>query len=87
MPEAVPVTSTQALVNATLPTVLALAGRGVDGAFAEDPGLARPDGRGRARRPSGRGGRGPGGRGGTRPDAGGGGGLSPGRRIGRWPVP
>jgi alanine dehydrogenase len=34
------VTSTQALVNATLPTVTALADRGVDGAFAEDPGLA-----------------------------------------------
>jgi alanine dehydrogenase len=40
MPGAVPVTSTQALVNATLPTVLALADRGVEGAFAEDPGLA-----------------------------------------------
>jgi alanine dehydrogenase len=40
MPGAVPVTSTQALVNATLPTVLALADRGVDGALAADPGLA-----------------------------------------------
>jgi alanine dehydrogenase len=40
MPGAVPVTSTQALVNATLPFVLALADRGVDGALAADPGLA-----------------------------------------------
>ena len=40
MPGAVPVTATQALVNATLPTVMALADRAVDGAFAEDPGLA-----------------------------------------------
>ena len=40
MPGSVPVTSTHALVNATLPTVLALAGHGVDGALAADPGLA-----------------------------------------------
>jgi alanine dehydrogenase len=40
MPGSVPVTSTQALVNATLPTVIALADRGVDAALAEDPGLA-----------------------------------------------
>ena len=40
MPGSVPVTSTHALVNATLPTVLALADHGVDGALAADPGLA-----------------------------------------------
>ena len=40
MPGSVPVTSTHALVNATLPTVLALADHGVDGALAADAGLA-----------------------------------------------
>jgi alanine dehydrogenase len=40
MPGAVPVTSTRALTNATLPYVLRLAG-GVDAALAADPGLAR----------------------------------------------
>ena len=40
MPGAVPVTSTNALANATLPYVLTLAGRGVAGAIAADPGLA-----------------------------------------------
>jgi alanine dehydrogenase len=40
MPGSVPVTSTHALVNATLPTVLALADHGVDAALAADPGLA-----------------------------------------------
>ena len=40
MPGSVPVTSTHALVNATLPTVLALADQGVDRALAADPGLA-----------------------------------------------
>ena len=40
MPGAVPVTSTQALTNATLPYVLALAGCGVEGALEADPGLA-----------------------------------------------
>ena len=40
MPGSVPVTSTHALVNATLPTVLALADHGVDRALAADPGLA-----------------------------------------------
>jgi alanine dehydrogenase len=39
MPGAVPVTSTFALTNATLPYVLALADHGVRGAIAEDPGL------------------------------------------------
>ena len=39
MPGAVPITSTYALTNATLPYVLALADRGVQGAIAEDPGL------------------------------------------------
>ena len=40
MPGAVPVTSTSALANATLPYVLALAGQGVAAAVAVDPGLA-----------------------------------------------
>ena len=40
MPGAVPVTSTSALANATLPYVLALADRGVLGAIQADPGLA-----------------------------------------------
>src|SRR5919108_307219 len=39
MPGAVPVTSTFALTNATLPYVLALADYGVEGAMAELPGL------------------------------------------------
>ncbi len=39
MPGAVPVTATHALSNATLPYVLALADKGVDGAIADDPGL------------------------------------------------
>jgi alanine dehydrogenase len=41
MPGAVPITSTYALTNATLPYVLALAEYGVDGALARDPGLAQ----------------------------------------------
>jgi alanine dehydrogenase len=41
MPGAVPITSTYALTNATLPYVLELAEHGVDGALARDPGLAR----------------------------------------------
>ena len=40
MPGAVPVTSTYALTNATLPYVLHLAEQGVAGAAREDPGLA-----------------------------------------------
>jgi len=40
MPGAVPITSTAALTNATLPCVLALADRGVAGALAADPALA-----------------------------------------------
>ncbi|HEY1687954.1 MAG TPA: alanine dehydrogenase [Solirubrobacteraceae bacterium] len=40
MPGAVPITSTYALTNATLPYALALAERGVDGALEHDPGLA-----------------------------------------------
>jgi alanine dehydrogenase len=39
MPGAVPVTSTFALTNATLPYVLALADYGVKDAIAKDPGL------------------------------------------------
>ena len=39
MPGAVPITSTYALTNATLPYVLALAGHGVRGAIERDPGL------------------------------------------------
>lgn len=39
MPGAVPVTSTRALTNATLPYVQLLAGNGLDGALARDPGL------------------------------------------------
>jgi alanine dehydrogenase len=39
MPGAVPITSTYALTNATLPYVLALADLGVREAFARDPGL------------------------------------------------
>jgi alanine dehydrogenase len=39
MPGAVPVTSTNALANSTLPYVLALADRGLLGAIGADPGL------------------------------------------------
>jgi alanine dehydrogenase len=39
MPGAVPITSTYALTNATLPYVLALAEHGVEGALEHDPGL------------------------------------------------
>jgi alanine dehydrogenase len=39
MPGAVPITSTYALTNATMPYVVALATRGVHGAIAADPGL------------------------------------------------
>jgi alanine dehydrogenase len=39
MPGAVPITSTYALTNATLPYVLELAEHGVEGAIARDPGL------------------------------------------------
>ena len=39
MPGAVPITSTFALTNATLPYVLSLADNGVEGAIARDPGL------------------------------------------------
>jgi alanine dehydrogenase len=41
MPGAVPITSTYALTNATLPYVLALAQRGVHRAVAADPGLKK----------------------------------------------
>jgi alanine dehydrogenase len=41
MPGAVPVTSTKALTNATLPYVEAIADRGLRAAIAEDPALAR----------------------------------------------
>jgi alanine dehydrogenase len=40
MPGAVPQTSTQALTNATLPYVVALAEKGVDKALADDAALA-----------------------------------------------
>ncbi len=40
MPGAAPLTSTYALSAATAPYVLALAGKGVERAFADDPGLA-----------------------------------------------
>jgi alanine dehydrogenase len=39
MPGAVPISSTHALANATLPYVIALADRGVEGAIRRDPGL------------------------------------------------
>jgi len=39
MPGAVPITSTYALTNATLPYALALAGKGVAAAISDDPGL------------------------------------------------
>jgi alanine dehydrogenase len=41
MPGAVPITSTYALTNATLPYVAALAGLGMHRAVAADPGLKR----------------------------------------------
>jgi alanine dehydrogenase len=41
MPGAVPVTSTRALTNATLPYILHVADEGVAGAAAENPGLAK----------------------------------------------
>lgn len=41
MPGAVPHTSTYALTNATLPYVIALAGRGLDDALGADPAFAR----------------------------------------------
>jgi alanine dehydrogenase len=41
MPGAVPITSTYALTNATMPYVLAIAKHGLDGALARDPGLRR----------------------------------------------
>jgi alanine dehydrogenase len=40
MPGAVPITSTRALTNATLPYALAIADRGVSDAIERDPGLA-----------------------------------------------
>jgi alanine dehydrogenase len=39
MPGAVPITSTHALTNATLPYAIAFADRGVEGAIRDDPGL------------------------------------------------
>ena len=39
MPGAVPITSTYALTNATMPYILHLASAGVRGAIAENPGL------------------------------------------------
>jgi alanine dehydrogenase len=41
MPGAVPITSTWALTNSTLPYVLALAGKGVARAVHDDPGLLK----------------------------------------------
>jgi alanine dehydrogenase len=41
MPGAVPITSTYALTNATMPYALAIAKQGLDGALARDPGLRR----------------------------------------------
>jgi alanine dehydrogenase len=41
MPGAVPITSTKALTNVTLPYVEAIADRGLEGAVARDPALAR----------------------------------------------
>jgi alanine dehydrogenase len=41
MPGAVPITSTYALTNATLPYVIELAERGIDEALVENPGLAK----------------------------------------------
>ena len=39
MPGAVPITSTQALTNATMPYAVALADYGVEEAISRDPGL------------------------------------------------
>ncbi len=41
MPGAVPITSTKALTNVTLPYIEAIANRGVERAVADDPALAR----------------------------------------------
>jgi alanine dehydrogenase len=41
MPGAVPITSTRALTNATLPYILQVADLGVEGAARENPGLAK----------------------------------------------
>jgi alanine dehydrogenase len=41
MPGAAPLTSTYALEAATAPYVIALANKGVEQAFADDPGFAR----------------------------------------------
>jgi alanine dehydrogenase len=41
MPGGVPITSTKALTNATLPYVEAIAGHGLAAAVADDPALAR----------------------------------------------
>jgi alanine dehydrogenase len=41
MPGAVPITSTRALTNATLPYVLHVADKGVEQASRENPGLAK----------------------------------------------
>ena len=41
MPGAVPITSTKALTNATLPYVEAIAEHGLPAAVADDPALAR----------------------------------------------
>ena len=41
MPGAVPITSTKALTNVTLPYVEAIAGQGVARAVAHDPALAK----------------------------------------------
>ena len=41
MPGAVPITSTRALTNATLPYILHVADAGVAGAARENPGLAK----------------------------------------------
>src|SRR5437868_14834214 len=41
MPGAVPITSTKALTNATLPYVEAIADKGIDAAVADDPALAK----------------------------------------------
>ena len=72
MPGAVPITSTHALTNATLPYAIALADHGVAGAIRRDPGLRL--GRQRRRRQ----GHPPGGRGGS------GHGVRSGR-AGAWP--
>jgi alanine dehydrogenase len=41
MPGAVPITSTFALTNATMPYIVKLAQEGVDGALASDPGFMK----------------------------------------------